>query len=45
MCILIGLQVCHNTAVKHENDVSNVVDYLRVVRIYSTGFVYLLSLR
>ena len=33
--VLIGLQVCFHSAMKHENDVSNVVDCLRVVRIYS----------
>ena len=31
---MIGLQVCFHSAMKHENDVSNVVDCLQVVRIY-----------
>ena len=35
MCVLIGLLVCFHCAMKHENDVSNVIDCLQVVRIYS----------
>ena len=36
--------VFHSATKKHENDVSNVVDWLRVVKIYSTRFVFLFSL-
>ena len=43
-CVLIGLQECFHSSMKHENDVSNMVDCLRVVRIYSTRFVYRLVL-
>ena len=32
---LIGLKVCFHSAMKHENDVSNMVDCLQVVRSYS----------
>ena len=32
-CILIGLQVCYHSAVKHENDMGNMVDCLQVKRI------------
>ena len=32
---LIGLQVCFHIAMKHENDLSNVVGSLQVLRIYS----------
>ena len=34
-CVLIGLKVCFHSAMKHENDVSNMVGCLQVVRIYS----------
>ena len=34
-CFLIGLQVCFYSAMKHENDVYNMVGCLQVVRIYS----------
>ena len=34
-CVLIGLQVCFHGAMKHENDVSNMIGCLQVVRIYS----------
>ena len=34
-CVLISLQVCFHSAMKHENDVSNMVDCLQVVRFYS----------
>ena len=33
----MGLQVCFHSAIKHENDVSNMVGCLQVVRIY--GFM------
>ena len=32
-CVLIGLQVCFDKAMKHENDVSNTISCLQVVRI------------
>ena len=32
---MIGLQVCFHSEMKHENDVSNMVGCLQVVRIYS----------
>ena len=35
MCVLIVLQVCFHSAMKHENDVSNVIGCLQIVRIYS----------
>ena len=35
MCVLIGLQVCFHSALKHENEVRNMVGCLQVVRIYS----------
>mgnify|MGYP001793821241 CR=1 FL=1 len=38
--VLIGLKVCFHSATKHENGVSNMVDCLRVVRIYSTHFLF-----
>ena len=44
MCILIGPAVCFHSAMKHENDVSNMVDCLQVVGMYSTSFVYCFSL-
>ena len=31
-CVLIGLQECFHSAIKHENDGSNVVGCLQVVR-------------
>ena len=34
-CVLIGLQVRFYSAMKHENEVSNMVGCLQVVRIYS----------
>ena len=34
-CVLIGLQVCFHSAMKQENDVSNIVGCLQAVRIYS----------
>ena len=34
-CVLIGLQVRFHSAMKNENDVSNVVGCLQVKRIYS----------
>ena len=34
MCVLIGLQMCFHSAMKHENEVSNMVGCLQVVRIY-----------
>ena len=53
-CVLIGLHVCFHSAMKHENDVSNMVACLQVVRICSfmneievdihMHFVYRLSL-
>ena len=33
--VLIGLEVCFHSANKHENDVSNLVGCLQVVRIYN----------
>ena len=36
-CVLIGLQVCFHSAMKHENGMSNVVCLSQ--RIYSTHFV------
>ena len=36
MCVLIGQEVCFHSAMNHENDVSNVVNCLQVVRIYLT---------
>ena len=42
-CVLIGLQVRCHSATKNENDVSNVVDCLRVVRIYSTRVLHISS--
>ena len=35
MYVLIDLQVCFHSAMKHKNDVSNMVDCLQVVKIYS----------
>ena len=34
-CVLIGLQVCFHSTMKHENDVSNMVGCLQAVRFYS----------
>ena len=34
-CVLIGQQVCFHSAMKHENDVSDMIGCLQVVRIYS----------
>ena len=34
-CVLVGLEVCFHTAVKHENDVNDTIGCLQVVRIYS----------
>ena len=42
-CVLIGLQVCFHSAMKHENGVMW-FDCFRVVRIYSTRFVYRLCI-
>ena len=33
--VLIGLQVCFHSAIKHENDVNDMIGCLRVLRIYS----------
>ena len=33
--VLIGLQVWFHSDMKHENDVSDMIGYLQVVRIYS----------
>ena len=33
-CVLIGLQVCFHSAMKHENNVRDIVGCLQVVRIY-----------
>ena len=41
MWILIGIQVCFHSAMKHENYVSDMASCLQVLRIYSTLFVYL----
>ena len=35
MCVLIGQEMCFHSVMKHENDVSNVVSCLQVVKIYS----------
>ena len=35
MCVLIGLQECFHSTMKHENDMGNVVCCVPVVRIYS----------
>ena len=35
MCVLICLQVCFRSDMKHKNDASNMVGNLQVVRIYS----------
>ena len=35
MCVLIGLLMYFHSVMKHEKDVSNMVDCLQVVRIYS----------
>ena len=53
-CVLIGLQMRFQSAMNHENDVSNMVGCLEVVRIYRqfyernlsihTRFIYRLSL-
>ena len=34
-CVLIGQQVCFHSAMKHENDVSDMIACLQVVRTYS----------
>ena len=34
-CVLIDQQLCFHSAMKHENDVSDMVGCLQVVRIYS----------
>ena len=33
-CVLIGLQVCFYSAINHENDVSDTIGCLHVVRMY-----------
>ena len=43
MCILIGLQVCFHSAMKHENGVSNVADCLRAVRIKALKYTLRIS--
>ena len=35
-CILIGQLVCFHSTMKHENEVSNMIGCLQVVRIYSS---------
>ena len=35
MCILIAHQVCFHSATKYENDVSDIIGWFQIVRIYS----------
>ena len=35
MCVLIGQQVCFRSVIQHENDVSDMIGCLKVVRIYN----------
>ena len=45
-CVLIGPQVCFRSTMKHQNDVSNMVSCLQVVRlIYSFMKVFKLHIR
>ena len=43
MCVFTGLQVCFHSAMKHENDVSDMISCLRVVRRFTVRASYIVS--